>query len=160
MDSAIDLQKDISKYLDERQVYRMDHYLGKKFVQNLFTLRFESAPFEPLWNSEYIDNIQITLGEDIGIGTRANFWEETGSLRDIFQNHLMQLLAIIAMEPPSILGSTEIHQEKIKVLNAIRPFPGANMNDHVVRGQYGSGTIRGTSVPGYKQEKGVSKLLI
>ncbi|MDP1836409.1 MAG: glucose-6-phosphate dehydrogenase [Chlamydiales bacterium] len=155
--SAIDLQKDISRYLDESQVYRMDHYLGKEGVQNLFTLRFESALFEPFWNSEYIDNVQITLGEDIGIGSRANFWEETGSLRDVFQNHLMQLLAIVAMEPPSTLNSIDIHQEKTKLLNAIRPFSVDEMNNHVIRGQYGPGTIRGLSVPGYKQEKGVSE---
>lgn len=157
LDSAINLQKDISQYLDESQVYRMDHYLGKEGVQNLFTLRFESALFEPLWNSEYIDNVQITLSEDIGIGSRARFWEETGSLRDIFQNHLMQLLAIIAMEPPSSLHSSNIHKEKINVLNAIRPFPEREIGNHVIRGQYGRGRTHGINVPGYKQEKGVSE---
>ncbi len=156
LDSALNLQKDISKYLDESQVYRMDHYLGKEGVQNLFTFRFESALFEPLWNSEHIDNVQITLSEDIGIGNRARFWEETGSLCDVFQNHLMQLLAIVAMEPPSSLNSFNIHEEKIKVLNSIRPFPVTEMNNYVIRGQYGPGNIHGISVSGYKDEKGVS----
>lgn len=151
LDSAMHLQEEITKYLDESQIYRMDHYLGKEGVQNLFTLRFESALFEPLWNSEHIDNVQITLSEEIGIGTRASFWEETGSLRDVFQNHLMQLLAIVAMEPPSSLSPHDIHTEKIKVLNAVRSFP------TVIRGQYGPGEIRGVNVPGYKQEKGVAE---
>ncbi len=158
LDSAIDLQKNISKHLDESQVYRMDHYLGKVGVQNLFTLRFENALFEPLWNNEYIDNVQITLSEDIGVGSRGHFWEETGSLRDVFQNHLMQLLAITAMEPPSHLNVSSIHEEKIKVLNEIRPFPLAEINNHVVRGQYGPGEIHGIRVPGYKQEKDVADI--
>ncbi len=156
LDSAINLQNDIANYLNETQVYRMDHYLGKEAVQNLFTLRFENPLFEPLWNNQYIDNVQITLSEDIGIGSRAHFWEETGSLRDVFQNHLMQLLAIVTMEPPSQLTATHIHQEKIKVLNAIRPFPLAEIDNYVIRGQYGPGEIKGSAVPGYKQEPGVS----
>lgn len=155
LDSAMDLQKDISKYLNESQVYLMDHYLGKEGVQNLLTLRFENALFEPLWNNKHIDNIQITLSEDIGIGSRASFWEETGSLRDVFQNHLMQLLAIIAMEPPANFDAFHIHKEKIKVLNAIRPFPLNELDSHVIRGQYGPGEINGKSVLGYKQENGV-----
>lgn len=155
LDSAMDLQKDISTYLDDSQVYLMDHYLGKEGVQNLLTLRFENALFEPLWNNKHIDNIQITLSEDIGIGSRARFWEETGSLRDVVQNHLMQLLAIIAMEPPVSLNASHIHEEKIKVLNAIRPFPLNEMNNYVVCGQYGPGEVNGVSIPGYKQEKGV-----
>lgn len=155
LDTAIDLQQRISKYLQQSQIYRMDHYLGKEGVQNLFTLRFENALLEPIWNNEYIDNIQITLSEEIGIGTRASFWEETGALRDIFQNHLMQLLAIVAMEPPTTLNSQNIHTEKMKVLNAIRSFPLAELDNHVIRGQYGSGTIQGSPVVGYFQENGV-----
>lgn len=153
--SALRLHKDISKYLHKDQIYLMDHYLGKEGVQNLFTLRFENAFFEPLWNNKYIDNIQITLAEEIGIGTRASFWEETGSLRDVFQNHLMQLLTIIAMESPASLDASHIHEEKIKVLNAIRPFPLNKMENHVIRAQYGPGEIKGIKVPGYKQENGV-----
>ena len=122
-------------------------------MQNLFTLRFESSFFEPLWNRTQIDHIQITLSEDIGIGNRAQFWEETGSLKDVFQNHLMQILAIIAMEPPT---ADTIHAEKIKVLNAIRPFPAHEIDDYVLRGQYGPGWVNGMNVPGYKQENGVA----
>ena len=156
LESAIHLQQDISQYLDENQIYLMDHYLGKEGVQNLLTLRFENTVFEPLWNNQCIDNIQITLSEEIGIGSRAHFWEETGSLRDVLQNHVMQLLALIAMEPPTSLKASHIHTEKIKVLNAIRPFSLKEIDHQMIRAQYGSGVINGISVPGYKQEKGVS----
>ncbi len=150
LSSAIHLHKTISRYLAKDQIYLMDHYLGKEGVQNLLTLRFENALFEPLWNNQYIDNIQITLAEDIGIGTRANFWEQTGSLRDVFQNHLMQLLAMIAMESPVSLEASHIQEEKVKVLNALRIF-------QVIRGQYGPGMVHGIAVPGYHKEKGVSE---
>lgn len=153
LESAIDLQKCISEHLDESQVYRMDHYLGKEGLQNILTLRFENAIFEPIWNHQYIDHVQITLAEEIGIGSRGRFWEETGSLRDIFQNHLMQLLTVVTMEPPANLSAKHIHEEKLKVLNAIRPLPLSN----IVRGQYGTGSIHGISVPGYKQENNVSR---
>lgn len=156
LDSAIELQRQISQSLAENQIYRMDHYLGKEGVQNLLTLRFESGLFEPLWNHHYIDNIQITLAEEIGIGTRARLWEETGALRDIFQNHLMQLLAIIAMESPKDLSAESIHQEKIRLLESIRPLPFLSIEDYVVRGQYGSGLVKGSNVLGYREEKGVS----
>lgn len=155
IDSAINLQNDISKYLDGSKTYLMDHYLGKEGVQNLLTLRFENAFLEPIWNNKYIDHVQITMSEDMGIGSRAAFWEETGSLRDVFQNHLMQLLAIIAMEPPKSLNASDIRDEKIKALNAIRPFPKNEIDSYVIRGQYGPGEIKGSSVPGYKQENGV-----
>lgn len=143
LNSAIALQEDISKHLDESQIYRIDHYLGKEGVQNLLKLRFENKLFEPIWNHNNIENVQITLSEELGIGTRGNFWEETGALRDLFQNHLMQILAILAMEAPS-------HQEKIKALESIRPFP------QVVRGQYGSGNSQGSPVIGYRQEQNVN----
>lgn len=160
LDSAILLQEHISKYLDESQIYRMDHYLGKEGVQNLLTFRFQGALFEPLWNSQYIDNIQITMSEDIGIGTRGSFWEETGFLRDVFQNHLMQLLAMVAMEPPSSLTASHIHAEKINVLNAIRPFPLSEIDQHVIPAQYGPGQIHGSEVLGYRQENNVSEFSI
>lgn len=156
LDSAIELQQQISKSLAETQIYRMDHYLGKEGVQNLLAFRFESGLFEPLWNQQYIDNIQITLAEEIGIGTRARLWEETGVLRDVFQNHLMQLLAILAMESPKDLSTEGIHQEKIRILESIRPFPLFAMEDYVIRGQYGSGVVKGSRVLGYREEKGVS----
>ena len=157
LDSAIQLQEQLSKCLDESQIYRMDHYLGKEGVQNLLSFRFENALFASLWNNEHIDNVQITLGEDIGIGSRANFWEQTGSLRDVFQNHLMQLLAIIAMEPPLELKADTIHGEKIKVLNAIRPFKLSKIDQNMIRGQYGPGVIQGMNVSGYREEKGVAE---
>ncbi len=153
LDSALQMQGEISKYLDESQIYLVDHYLGKAAVQNLFPLRFKNAVFEPLWNKQYIDHVQITISEEIGIGSRAHFWEETGLLRDIFQNHMMQLLSIVAMEPPSALRAEEIHAEKIKLLKSVRPF---SKND-VVRGQYGPGEVKGERVPGYRQEKGVAE---
>jgi glucose-6-phosphate 1-dehydrogenase len=155
--SAESLQNEIAHYLDDRDLYRMDHYLGKEGVQNIATLRFANVLFEPLWNNKHIDNVQITLAEEIGIGTRAQFWEETGSLRDVLQNHLMQLLALVAMEPPSDSTARAIHEAKIKLLNDIRPIPLDNIDSFVVRGQYGSGEINGENVAGYQEEKGVPK---
>lgn len=155
-DTAIDLQKQISDRLAEEQVFRIDHYLGKEGVQKLLTLRFENSHFEPLWNNQHIENIQITMSEDIGIGTRGNFWENTGALRDFFQNHLMQLLTIVAMEPPHELRADKIHQAKINLLKAIRPFPSGELDHHLVRGQYGPGVVKGQPALGYRQEPSVS----
>lgn len=157
LNSAIQLQKDLSESLDESQIYRMDHYLGKEAVLNLFTLRFESGFFEPMWNNQYIDNVQITMSEDIGIGSRARLWEEVGALRDFFQNHLMQLLAVIAMDAPAKLEPDLIHHEKIKVLNQIRPFPMEHLEDFIVAGQYVKGNVNGQKVLGYLEENGVPK---
>lgn len=157
LDSAIKLHEEVGQYLNEEQVYLMDHYLGKEGVQNLFTMRFNHSIFEPLWNHHSIDHIQITMSEDIGIGTRASFWEETGSLRDVFQNHLMQLLAILAMEPPVNADAISIHAEKIKVLNSIRPITLEQIDHCFVFGQYGAGKINDQEVPGYHQEQGVSE---
>jgi glucose-6-phosphate 1-dehydrogenase len=155
LDSAIELQREISKHLDESQIYRIDHYLGKAAVQNLLAFRFKNTVFEPLWNKQHIDHVQITISEEIGIGTRAHFWEETGLLRDIFQNHMMQLLSIVAMEPPTPQSAEAVHAEKIKLLKAVRPFPAKTIDCHVVRGQYGPGESKGQTVAGYRQEKGV-----
>lgn len=158
LESAEALQNHISKYLDESQVYRLDHYLGKEGVQNLFSFRFENGLFEPLWNKDHIESVQITISEEIGIGSRAHFWEETGLLRDIFQNHLMQLLCLVAMEPPASLQQDHIHAEKIKLLQKVRPFPpGAALEETVIRGQYGPGLIKGTNVLSYREEKDVPK---
>jgi glucose-6-phosphate 1-dehydrogenase len=155
LNSALELQAQISECLDESQVYRMDHYLGKVGVQNLYALRFENALFEPLWNHQYIDHIQMTHSEEIGIGSRARFWEETGLLRDVFQNHLIQILSILAMEPPQDFNPREIHREKIKLLNAIRAFPLEELDRYVIRGQYGPGQVRGFMLPGYRQEEDI-----
>ncbi|MBA3957071.1 MAG: glucose-6-phosphate dehydrogenase [Parachlamydiaceae bacterium] len=153
--SAIDLQQQISQYLDESQIYRIDHYLGKETVQNLLVLRFSNPIFESVWNNRYIDHMQITVSEEIGIGTRGHFFEEAGMLRDIVQNHVMQLLSLVAMEPPTNLSAHAIHDEKVKVLESIRPIPLDNFDAHVVRGQYGPGFINGTAVCGYRQENNV-----
>ncbi len=152
--SAQELEKGLSHYLDESQIYRIDHYLGKEGVQNILALRFYNTLFEPLWNAQYIDHVQITLSEDIGIGSRVNFWEETGTLRDVFQNHLMQLLALVAIEPPAQLTAEDIRSEKIKVLDAIRPISVEEIDQFFIRGQYGPGQIQGKEVVGYRQEKG------
>jgi glucose-6-phosphate 1-dehydrogenase len=156
LDSAIQLQAQIGKFLDESQIYRIDHYLGKAGVQNLYTLRFENVLFEPIWNNRYIDHVQMTISEQMGIGSRGSFWEETGLLGDVFQNHLLQLLSLVAMEPPRSSSHADIHREKMKLLNAIRPFPHEEIDKYVVRGQYSSGKVDGAQVPGYRQEKNVA----
>ncbi len=155
LNSAKDLQREITQYLDESQIYRIDHYLGKETVQNLLVFRFSNPIFESVWNNHHIDSIQITVGEEIGIGTRGKFWEEAGMLRDIVQNHMMQLLSLVAMEPPTSLKAAAIHNEKVKVLESIRPFPLDNIDKYIVRGQYGQGFINGQEVCGYRQENNV-----
>lgn len=153
--SAISLQKELVKYLDESQIYRIDHYLGKETVQNLLVFRFANAIFESLWNYKHIEQVQITVAEDIGIGSRGAFWEETGLLRDIVQNHMMQLLSLVAMEPPVSLSAHSIQDEKVKVLQAIRPFTKEDFETNVIRGQYGQGFINGQKAVSYREEKGV-----
>lgn len=155
-ESAMQLQKDLLEFLNEEQIYRIDHYLGKETVQNLLVFRFGNSIFESMWNNHHIDNIQITVAEEIGIGTRGRFWEEAGMLRDIVQNHMMQLLSLVAMEPPTNLHASSIHDEKVKVLESIRPFPDNRIDDFVVRGQYGPGYIDGEAVKGYREEDNVN----
>lgn len=156
LDSAKQLQSELMHYLDESQIYRIDHYLGKETVQNLLVFRFGNPIFEAVWNNHYIDNVQITVGEEIGIGTRGRFWEEAGMLRDIVQNHMMQLLTLVAMEPPTSLQATAIRDEKVKVLQCIKPIPKSDMSKKVIRGQYGPGYINGIPVIGYRQEENVN----
>lgn len=155
LDSAKLLQKNLTRYLDESQIYRIDHYLGKESVQNLLVFRFGNPIFEAVWNNHYIENVQITVSEEIGIGTRGRFWEEAGLLRDIVQNHMMQLLTLVAMEPPSSFRATAIRNEKVKVLDCIRPIPENEISHKVVRGQYGAGIINGEPVIGYREESNV-----
>ncbi|NGX43114.1 MAG: Glucose-6-phosphate 1-dehydrogenase 2 [Chlamydiae bacterium] len=157
LNSAIALQNEISTHLDESQIYRIDHYLGKETVQNLLVFRFSNPIFESVWNNRHIDHVQITVSEDIGIGTRGRFFEEAGMLRDIVQNHMMQLLSLVAMEPPVNLKANAIRDEKVKVMESLRPFPLRKIDESVVRGQYGPGYIDGTQVKGYRQEENVSK---
>jgi glucose-6-phosphate 1-dehydrogenase len=154
--SADNLQNELMQELDEQQLYRIDHYLGKETVQNLLVFRFGNSLFENLWNNRYIDHVQITVSEEIGIGTRGKLWEESGLVRDILQNHMMQLLSLVAMEPPSGLYAEAIRDEKVKVLEAIRPFDEKTLITHAARGQYSPGYINGEAVKGYRQEENVN----
>jgi glucose-6-phosphate 1-dehydrogenase len=156
LESANLLQQDLMKFLDENQIYRIDHYLGKETVQNLLIFRFCNSIFESVWNNRHIDNVQITVAEEIGIGTRGRFWEEAGMMRDIVQNHVMQLLSLVAMEPPTNLHASSIHDEKVKVLESIRPFPEHRFDQFAVRGQYGPGYVNGELVKGYREEGNVN----
>ncbi len=139
----------------ERQVFRIDHYLGKPSVQNLFALRFGNALFEPLWRRETIANIQITIAEDLGVEKRGAFYDATGTLRDMVQNHALQLLCAIGMEPPINAHADAIRDEKLKVLRSLAPWTPMTQSQHVVRGQYAPGTVGGVAVPGYRSEPGV-----
>jgi glucose-6-phosphate 1-dehydrogenase len=151
LESAQDLNALLHKHFDESQIFRIDHYLGKETVQNMLALRFANGIFEPIWNRQFIDHIQITVAETLGIEGRAEYYERAGAIRDIFQNHLLQLIALTAMEPPIDLAADSVRNEKVKVLKSIHT-PGPK---HVVRGQYGRGYIEGQEVPGYREEAGV-----
>ena len=142
----------------ERQVFRIDHYLGKPAVQNLVALRFGNALFEPLWRREHIANIQITIAEELGVEKRGAFYDTTGALRDMVQNHALQLLCALGMEPPINSHADAIRDEKLKVLRSLRPWTPANLVSDVIRGQYGPGKIDGTAVPGYRTEPGVDPM--
>lgn len=154
--SALELQQFVLNHLSESQIYRIDHYLGKETVQNILVFRFANSLFESFWNNHYIDHVQITVAEEIGIGTRGAFFEEAGILRDIVQNHMMQLLSLTAMEPPTSLRADAIRDEKVKVVQAIRPIDLKQFEKQVVRGQYGTGFINGQGVKGYREEDHVN----
>jgi glucose-6-phosphate 1-dehydrogenase len=143
-------------YFQESQVFRIDHYLGKETVQNLMALRFANALFEPVWNRNFIDHVQITAAEDIGIGTRAGYYEGAGALRDLVQNHMLQLLALLTMEPPTAFEANRLRDEKVKVLEAIAPPTLEEVADMSVRAQYGPGVVSGMESVGYREEPGVS----
>ncbi len=149
--SARELNGQVLEHFEEREVFRIDHYLGKETVQNLLALRFANGIFEPVWNRQFVDHVQITVAESIGIEGRAAFYEEAGAIRDVFQNHMLQLVALTAMEPPIDFTADSVRNEKVKVLRALHT-PGPK---HVVRGQYGRGFIEGEEVPGYREEEGV-----
>src|SRR3989440_1792430 len=151
--SAQELNRSIHAVFTESQIYRIDHYLGKETVQNVLVFRFANGIFEPIWNRRYVDHIQITVAEDIGIERRGKYYESSGALRDIFQNHLLQLLSIAAMEPPPNFDADTVRDEKVKVLKSIHPV---DVDNDVVRGQYGPGWVGGQQVPGYRQEQNVS----
>jgi len=152
LDSARELNVEIGKHFDESEIFRIDHYLGKETVQNLLALRFANGIFEPIWNRQFVDHVQITVAESIGIEGRASFYEQAGTIRDVFQNHLLQLVALTAMEPPIDFTADSVRNEKVKVLRALHT-PGPK---HVVRGQYGRGYVEGEEVPGYREEPGVA----
>lgn len=153
--SARDLNERILQVFDESQVYRIDHYLGKQTVQNLLVFRFGNGIFEPLWNRNYIDYVQITAAESLGVESRAAFYESAGALRDMIQSHVLQLASLVAMEAPATFEANSVRNEKIKVLQSIRPFTRETIWKSVVRGQYGPGVVNGAQVPGYRQEHGV-----
>ena len=154
--SARKLNADLLEVFDESQVFRIDHYLGKETVQNLMALRFANALFEPVWNRNFVDNVQITAAEDIGIEGRAGYYENAGALRDLVQNHMMQLLALLTMEPPSSFEANRVRDEKVKVLEAIVPPDVDQVASMAFRAQYTQGVVGGTPVPGYRQEDGVA----
>lgn len=156
LSSAHALQQELLQFLNENQIYRIDHYLGKETVQNILVFRFANSLFESQWNNHYIDHVQITVAEDIGIGTRGAFFEEAGLMRDIVQNHMMQLLSLVAMEPPVNLSANAVRDEKVKVLQAIRPFSPNDLKQSIVSGQYGPGYVNGETALGYRQEKNVN----
>lgn len=154
--SSRKLDDALHQWLAEEQIYRIDHYLGKETVQNIFILRFANAIFEPIWNRRYIDHVQITVAETLGVENRAGYYEQSGALRDMFQNHMLEMLSLVAMEPPATFEADRHRDEKVKLLRSIRPFDSHDLGGWLVRGQYAPGTAQGQPFPGYLQEKGVS----
>ena len=153
--SARALNELLHRYFSEEQVFRIDHYLGKETVQNLMVMRFGNAIFEPIWNYKYIDHVQITVAETLGVGGRGGYYDQSGALRDMVQNHMFQLMALVAMEPPVALDAISIRDEKVKVFKAVRPIRPGGVDDFTVRGQYAGGEANGQSTAGYRKEKGV-----
>ena len=153
--SAQRINEQVGAVFREEQIYRIDHYLGKETVQNLIALRFGNALFEPLWSRAWVRDVQITLAETVGVEGRGEFYDSTGALRDMVQNHLLQLVCIVAMEPPSSIDPDAMRDEKLKVLRALRPIPPGDVATRTVRGQYRAGAIRGQPVPGYLEEPGI-----
>jgi glucose-6-phosphate 1-dehydrogenase len=153
--SAKALNALLHKYFTEDQIFRIDHYLGKETVQNLMVMRFANSIFEPIWNYKYIDHVQITVAETLGVGTRAGYYDKSGALRDMVQNHMFQLMALVAMEPPAALDAESIRDEKVKVFKSIRKIRPEQVDQFTVRGQYGPGEKDGLETPGYRKEKGV-----
>lgn len=156
LETAIELNAAVGQYLREDQTYRIDHYLGKETVQNILVFRFANGIFEPLWNRQHIDHVQLTVAENIGMEGRGNFFEEAGILRDIIQNHLFQVLSLMAMEPPVAMEANAIRDEKVKLLQALRPVSQDEFENQVVRGQYVAGSVGGTEAVGFREEPGVN----
>ena len=155
LDSARALSAALHEVFDENEIFRIDHYLGKETVQNILVLRFANSIFEPVWDRRYVDHVQITVAESLGVEERAGYYDTAGAMRDVVQNHLLQLLALVAMEPPAAFDANAVRDEKVKVLRAIRHIRPDEVGDRAVRGQYGAGFIEGVPVPGYHDEPGV-----
>lgn len=153
--SARELNEELSKHLEESQIYRIDHYLGKETVQNIMVFRFGNSVYEPVWNRRYIDYVQITVAEELGVELRGGYYDHSGVLRDMVQNHILSVLSLVAMEPPSSISGDSVRNEKVKVLEAIRPMTPEQVISDTVRGQYGPGTVGGKSVPAYRSEPDV-----
>ena len=159
--SAKELNRQVGKVFKEEQVYRIDHYLGKETVQNILVFRLANGIFEPVWNRRYVDHVQITVAENIGLEGRAHYYEESGAIRDMVQNHVLQLLSLVAMEPPIAFDANAVRDEKVKVLHALQPLTGQDVLTHTIRAQYGPGWLStGQQVVGYRQEPGVSPFSI
>jgi glucose-6-phosphate 1-dehydrogenase len=157
LESARKLNNQIHEYFDESQVFRIDHYLGKETVQNLLVFRFANGIFEPLWNRQYIDHVQLTNAETVGVEGRGGYYDKAGVVRDMIQNHVFQVLSLVAMEPPASLDSEAVRDEKFKVMTAARPFTPERVRTECCRGQYGPGSIAGKPVPGYREEPDVAR---
>jgi len=156
LDSARALNDELTHVLKEHQIYRIDHYLGKETVQNIMVFRFANGLFEPIWNRRYVDHVQMLVAETVGVEDRGNYYETSGVLRDMIQNHMFQVLALIAMEPPASFDPDAVRDEKVKVLKSIRPMMPEEVLTHTVRGQYGEGTLAGKKLAGYRTESKVS----
>ena len=154
--SAHALNRELTRYAHEAQVFRIDHYLGKETVQNILMFRFSNSIFEKLWNRNSVDHVQITVSEKLGVGERGGYYEEAGAIRDMVQNHMLQVLALIAMEPPVSLEAEAVRDEKVKLLKSIRPLTPENVAKQIVRGQYFAGSVDGQPRPGYRQETKVN----